>query len=246
MRDTALVTLSHTVFKTSYTYDMATITRLAHDAGALTLWDLSHAAGSVLVDLNDAKADLAVGCTYKYLNGGPGSPAFLYVRSDLQETLQNPMQGWMGQTGMFDFGLDYRPAPGLQRFLTGTPPVMSMSAIEPGVDLLLEAGMERLRAKSIRQSEYLIALWEQELASLGFVLNSPRDVTRRGSAYFAGPCRRLAHRSSVDPRQKRAARLPQTGQHPHRHRPHLQLVRRYLRGRGADEADRGREHFREV
>ena len=184
--ETALVTLSHTVFKTSYTYDMATITRMAHDAGALTLWDLSHAAGSVLVDLNDARADLAVGCTYKYLNGGPGAPAFLYVRRDLQETLQNPMQGWMGQTGMFDFGLDYQPAPGLQRFLTGTPPMMSVSAIEPGVDLLLEAGMERLRAKSIRQSEYLIALWEQELASLGFVLNSPRDVTQRGSHISLG------------------------------------------------------------
>ena len=184
--DTALVTLSHTVFKTSYTYDMTDITRLAHDAGALTLWDLSHAAGSVLVDLNDAKADLAVGCTYKYLNGGPGAPAFLYVRSDLQETLQNPMQGWMGQTGMFDFGLDYQPAPGLQRFLTGTAPMMSVSAIEPGVDLLLEAGMERLRAKSIRQSEYLVALWEQELAPLGFVLNSSRDVTQRGSHISLG------------------------------------------------------------
>ena len=184
--DTALVTLSHTVFKTSYTYDMAIVTRLAHDAGAMTLWDLSHAAGSVWVDLNGAKADLAVGCTYKYLNGGPGAPAFLYVRSDLQETLQNPMQGWMGQTGMFDFGLDYQPAPGLQRFLTGTAPMISISAIEPGVDLLLEAGMDRLRAKSIRQSEYLITLWEQELASLGFVLNSPRDVTQRGSHISLG------------------------------------------------------------
>jgi kynureninase len=120
--DTALVTLSHTVFKTSYTYDMAAITRLAHAAGALTLWDLSHAAGSVLVDLNSAKADLAVGCTYKYLNGGPGAPAFLYVRSDLQDVLQNPMQGWMGQASMFDFGLNYEAAPGIQRFLTGTAP----------------------------------------------------------------------------------------------------------------------------
>ncbi len=160
--------------------------RLAHKAGALTLWDLSHAAGSVLVDLNDAAADLAVGCTYKYLNGGPGAPAFLYVRRDLQETLQNPIQGWMGQAGMFDFGLDYEAAPGIQRFLTGTAPMMSVSAIEPGVDLLLEAGMERLRSKSMAQSEYLIALWEQELAPHGFVLNSPRDVARRGSHISLG------------------------------------------------------------
>jgi len=179
--DTALVTLSHTVFKSSYTYDMARINRLAHDAGALTLWDLSHAAGSVLVDLNGSDADLAVGCTYKYLNGGPGSPAFLYVREGLQGELRNPIQGWMGQANMFDFGLAYAPAPGLQSFLTGTPAVLSTGAMEPGVDLLLEAGMERLRAKSVQQSEYLIMLWDALLAPLGFTLNSPRDPAQRGS-----------------------------------------------------------------
>lgn len=184
--DTALVTLSHTVFKSAYTYDMAAITALAHSAGAYVLWDLSHAAGSVLCDLNGANADLAVGCTYKYLNGGPGAPAFLYVRQDLQDQLANPLAGWMGQANLFNFGPTYEPAPGLQHFLTGTPPVLSTLAIEPGVDLLLAAGMERIRAKSVQQTDYLVTLWEQELAPLGFALNSPRDSQWRGSHISLG------------------------------------------------------------
>ncbi|MFZ4659525.1 MAG: kynureninase [Caldilineaceae bacterium] len=184
--DTALVTLSHTVFKSAYTYDMAAITALAHNAGAYVLWDLSHAAGSVQCDLTGANADLAVGCTYKYLNGGPGAPAFLYVRQELQDKLTNPIAGWMGQANMFNFGLSYEPAPGLQHFLTGTPPVLSTLAIEPGVDLMLAAGMDRIRTKSVQQTEYLIALWEQELAPLGFALNSPRDSQWRGSHISLG------------------------------------------------------------
>lgn len=183
---TALVTLSHTVFKSAYTYDMAALTRLAHDAGALTLWDLSHSAGSVLVDLNGSGADLAVGCCYKYLNGGPGAPAFLYVREDLQEELRNPIQGWMGADRMFDFGLTYAPAPGLTRFLSGTPPILSTAAIEPGVDLLREAGMEAVRAKSVAQTEFFIELWQQGLAPLGFSLRSPREAARRGSHVTLG------------------------------------------------------------
>ena len=114
--DTALVTLSHTVFKSAYTYDMAAVTELAHCKGALILWDLSHAAGSVIVDLRRAHTDLAIGCTYKYLNGGPGAPAFLYVRRDLQELLRNPIQGWMGQANMFDFGIKYERVQGLGHF----------------------------------------------------------------------------------------------------------------------------------
>lgn len=184
--ETALVSLTHTVFKSAYTYDMAAITRLAHQVGALTLWDLSHAAGSVAVDLNGSGADLAVGCTYKYLNGGPGSPAFLYVRHDLQGGLSNPVQGWMGQANMFDFGLDYAPAPGIQRFLTGTPPILSTAGIEPGVDLLLEAGMEALRAKSVQQTEFLIQLWQTQLQPWGFTLNSPPDAAWRGSHVSLG------------------------------------------------------------
>ncbi|MBO0779028.1 MAG: kynureninase [Ktedonobacteraceae bacterium] len=182
----ALVTLSHTVFKSGYTYDLAAITEAAHATGALVLWDLSHSAGSVPVDLRAAQADLAIGCTYKYMNGGPGAPAFLYVRRDLQEQLHNPITGWMGQNNLFGFDLEYQPASGLRRFLTGTPPVVSLSLIESGVDLLLEAGLDRLRAKSEQQSAYLVELWETVLEPLGFTLNSPRDVRQRGSHISLG------------------------------------------------------------
>jgi kynureninase len=184
--DTALVSLSHTVFKSAYTYDMAAITALVHEAGALALWDLSHSAGAVPVELNAAEADLAVGCTYKYLNGGPGAQAFLYVRRELQDSLRNPIAGWFSQAAPFDFGLDYQPASGLRRMLTGTPPVLSLAAIEPGVDLLLEAGMDHVRAKSVQQTEYLIALYENHLQPLGFQLNSPREATWRGSHVSIG------------------------------------------------------------
>ncbi len=184
--DTALVSLSHTVFKSAYTYDMAAITAHAHKVGALTLWDLSHSAGSVIVELNQANADLAVGCTYKYLNGGPGAPAFLYVCKDLQDELTNPISGWFGQKNAFAFGLDYEPASGIRRFLTGTPSILSIAPIEIGVDLLLEAGMDRLRAKSVRQTEYLIELWREWLAPLGFTMNSPADPAWRGSHVSLG------------------------------------------------------------
>ena len=184
--DVALVTLSHTVFKSGYMYDMQAVTAAVHDAGALMLWDLSHSVGSVPVDLNGAQVDLAIGCTYKYLNGGPGAPAFLYIRRDLQERLTNPIAGWMGQKNLFNFEPTYRPATGLRGFLTGTPPILSLSLIEAGVDLLLEAGMDSLRAKSIQQSEYLIALWQAVLEPLGFTLNSPRQIEQRGSHLSLG------------------------------------------------------------
>ncbi len=183
---TALLTLTHTTFKSGYVYDMPAVTELAHQAGALMLWDLSHSVGAMPLDLNAAGVDLAVGCTYKYLNGGPGAPAFLFVRRELQAELLNPMWGWFGQQGQFDFGLDYRPGPGLQRFLVGTPPMLSTAAIEPAVELVLEAGLDRLRAKSVQQTEYLIALWEELLAPLGVALNSPRDSARRGSHVSLG------------------------------------------------------------
>ncbi len=183
---TALLTLTHTAFKSGFVYDMPALTAAAHQAGALVLWDLSHSVGALPVDLNSCGVDLAVGCTYKYLNGGPGAPAFLYVRRDLQDTLLNPIWGWFGQQGQFDMGLDYAPAPGLGRFLVGTPSMLSLAAIEPAVDLLLEAGLDRLRAKSVAQTEYLIALWESELAPLGFTLNSPRNPARRGSHVSLG------------------------------------------------------------
>lgn len=182
----ALVTLSHTCFKSAYTYDMPAINAAAQTAGAYTLWDLSHSAGSVPTALHDWRADLAVGCSYKYLNGGPGAPAFLYVRDELQHRLHNPLAGWMSQQNLFDFGLEYTQTPGIRGFLTGTPPVISLAAIEPGIDLLLEAGMARLRGKSLAQTGYLIDLWEQKLAPLGYTLNTPRDIARRGSHVSLG------------------------------------------------------------
>lgn len=180
-QDTALVTLSHVAFKSGYMYDAAEIARRAHAAGALVLWDLSHSAGAVPVALDEWRADLAIGCTYKYLNGGPGAPAFLYVRRGLQDKALSPIWGWFGDKKPFAFDLDYVPAGGIQRFLCGTPPVLSMLAVEPGVDLLLEAGIERLRRKSMALSSYLIDLFDTALAPLGFTLGSPRLVESRGS-----------------------------------------------------------------
>ncbi len=179
--DTALVSLTHVAFKSAFMYDLAAVTRQAHQAGALTLWDLSHSAGAVPVDLNGANVDLAVGCTYKYLNGGPGAPAFLYVRKDLQNQLMQPMWGWFAAENPFAFDLDYTPAQGIARYRVGTPPMLSMKAIEPAIDILLEAGMERLRAKSLRQTEYLIFLAEQWLTPLGFTIGTPRQPQIRGS-----------------------------------------------------------------
>jgi kynureninase len=179
--DTALVSLTHVAFKSAYMYDMARVTELAHQAGALMLWDLSHSVGAVPVDLNGCDVDLAVGCTYKYLNGGPGSPAFLYVRRDLQEQLSQPMWGWFASENPFSFELDFSPASDISRFRVGAPFILSMKALEPAIDILLEATIERLRAKSIKQTEYLIYLAEQWLTPLGFTLGSPRQAELRGS-----------------------------------------------------------------
>jgi kynureninase len=184
--DTALVSLSHTAFKSGYIYDMSAITELAHAAGALMMWDLCHSVGAMPLAINECNVDLVVGCTYKYLNGGPGSPAFLFVRQDLQDQLASPIWGWFGQKKQFDMTLAYEPAPGLNRFLAGTPSMLSLAAVEPGVDLLLEAGLDRLREKSVKQTEYLIGLWETELKPLGVTLNSPREAGRRGSHVSLG------------------------------------------------------------
>lgn len=183
---TGLLSLTHTVYKSGYVYDMAALTQAAHKAGALTLWDLSHSAGSVPIFLNKSKADLAVGCCYKYLNGGPGAPAFLYVSRALQTKLRNPISGWFGQKDMFAFDLDYEPEPNIRRFLAGTPTMLSLAAIEPGVDMILEAGMDAIRAKSVSQTEYFITLFDRHLAPLGFRLNTPRDPARRGSHVSIG------------------------------------------------------------
>lgn len=179
--DTALVSFSHVVFKSAFMYDMERVTAMAHEHGALTLWDLSHSIGSVPVELNRAGADLAVGCTYKYLNGGPGSPAFLYVRKDLQDQLTSPLQGWFGEENPFDFGLEYRPAKGIRRFLAGTPPILSMVPVERTLEMMIGAGIHQIREKSIALSEYLVGLVVHELTTLGFSVGVPVDVKRRGS-----------------------------------------------------------------
>jgi kynureninase len=179
--NTALVTLSHVVFKSGYMYDMQRITDLAHRKGALVLWDLSHSAGSVPVTLDDCNADLAIGCTYKYLNGGPGSPAFLYVNKAIQDKLSSPIWGWWGQKSPFDFGLDYEPASGAQRFLVGTQPMISFLIMEAALTPILEAGMDALRLKSILMTDYASFLTDTWLAPLGFALGSPRDPAQRGS-----------------------------------------------------------------
>ena len=180
-KDTALVSLTHVAFKSAFMYDMAQVTDLAHQSGALMLWDLSHSVGAVPVELNACNVDLAVGCTYKYLNGGPGAPAFLYVRRDLQEQLSQPMWGWFAAQNPFAFELDFTPASDISRFRVGTPPMLSMMAVEPAIEITLEASMEKLRAKSIVQTEYLIYLADQWLTELGFSLGSPRQADMRGS-----------------------------------------------------------------
>ena len=177
----ALVTFSHINYRSAAIADMAGITRLAHDAGALILWDLSHAVGSVPLDLEVDGVDLAVGCTYKYLNAGPGAPAFLYIRKELQPRMRNPIQGWMGQRDQFAMGQGYDPQPDLRAWLTGTPTILALAAIDEGVALLVEAGIERVRAKSSALTEYAIELHDALLAPLGFSVGSPRESAVRGS-----------------------------------------------------------------
>jgi kynureninase len=160
---------------------MERVTSWAHRAGALVLWDLSHSVGAMPLALNAWDVDLAVGCTYKYLNGGPGSPAFLYVRRDLQRELMQPIWGWFAAREPFAFATDFEPAADIDRFRAGTPPMLSMKALEPALDLVLEAGLDQVRAKSELQTTYVIYLADQWLAPLGFASGSPRDVARRGS-----------------------------------------------------------------
>jgi kynureninase len=177
----ALVTLSHVSYRSAAIADMAAITGLAHAAGALTLWDLSHSAGSIEVDLEAAGADLAVGCTYKYLNGGPGAPAWLYVRERLQGELRNPIQGWFGQRDQFAMGQGYDPEPGIRSWLVGTPGILGLAAAEAGIRLVAEAGIPPIRAKGVALTEYAIALVDGRLGRLGFGVGSPREAVRRGA-----------------------------------------------------------------
>ena len=185
--DTAVVTITHVDYRSAAVHDMHAINDAAHAAGALTVWDLSHSAGALELDLNGSGCDLAVGCGYKYLNGGPGAPAFIYVADQLQGELANPLQGWMGHADPFAFVDDYRPVRGINRFLTGTPPILAMAALDAGIGTFEGIAMGDVEAKSRRLSQLFI---EEVEARCGdeVRLASPRDPAQRGShVVFAHP-----------------------------------------------------------
>lgn len=186
----AVLMLTHVNYRNGRMHDMAALTHAAHEAGALALWDLAHSAGAVPVDLHAARADFAVGCGYKYLNGGPGAPAFVWVHPDHADRFWQPLAGWMGHASPFEFTPGYRPAAGISRYLAGTPPVLSLAALECGVDTVLAAeaygGMAALRAKSLALTRWFAELVEARCPQLTRV--SPRDDATRGSQVcFAHP-----------------------------------------------------------
>ncbi|HEX8025302.1 MAG TPA: kynureninase [Candidatus Limnocylindrales bacterium] len=179
--EVALVLLSAVNYRSAAIADIAAVTSAARDAGALVLWDLSHAAGSIPVELGANRVDLAVGCTYKYLNGGPGSPAFLCVRRELQAELRPPIQGWFAQRDQFEMGPAFDRRPGIGGWLVGTPGIVALAVAEAGIALAAEAGIDRIRAKGIVLTEYAIELHDAWLARLDCSLGSPRDPRRRGA-----------------------------------------------------------------
>lgn len=177
---TALVLLSHVAYRSAHLADVEVLTRITHDAGALILWDLSHSAGAVPIALDRWGVDLAVGCSYKYLNGGPGAPAFGYVAARHQDELVQPIQGWIGNTDPFLMGPDYLPAPGIRRFLSGTPPVVAMQPLRDMLALIEEVGIDAVRAKSVALTSYAVDLADAWLTPYGVRLASPRDPAHRG------------------------------------------------------------------
>ena len=179
--DVAVLMLTHVDYRTGRMWDMRRVTALARSAGVVTIWDLSHSAGAVPVDLSDAAPDFAVGCGYKYLNGGPGAPAFLYVAKRHLDHLAMPLTGWLGHAKPFAFETHFRPADGIARTRVGTPPILSLAPLEVGVDIVAEATMKALRAKSVQQTDLLMAVVAQELRELGVETVSPADAASRGS-----------------------------------------------------------------
>ncbi|MFI5286157.1 MAG: kynureninase [Candidatus Dormibacteria bacterium] len=179
--DTALLLLTEVDFRTGERHDMGALTEAAHAAGALVLWDLSHSAGAVEIQLNRHNVDLAVGCGYKYLNGGPGSPAYLYVAAALQDELRNPIQGWLGHDDPFLFDTEYRRAPGIRGWMSGSPPVLAIGALGVGVDIQLEAGAQAVGKKAATLTEVFIRLARARLDALGFDVATPESPDRRGA-----------------------------------------------------------------
>ena len=174
--DTALLLLTEVDFRTGERHDVGALTEAAHTAGALVLWDLSHSAGAVEIQLNRHNVDLAVGCGYKYLNGGPGSPAYLYVATALQDELRNPIQGWLGHDNPFLFDSEYRRAPGMRGWMSGSPPVLAIGALGVGVDIQLEAGAHAVGEKAAMLTEVFIRRAHARLDAVGFDVATP-DVT---------------------------------------------------------------------
>ncbi|MCZ8393404.1 kynureninase [Achromobacter xylosoxidans] len=179
--DVAVVLLSHVNYRSGQMHDMAAVTRQAHGRGALVIWDLAHAAGAVPVDLNGADADYAVGCTYKYLNGGPGSPAFIWVAPRHIPDFWQPLSGWWGHQRPFDMTVAYEPAGGIRRYLCGTQPIVSLAMVECGLDVAREADMAEVRKKSLALADLFIALVEERCAGHPLTLVTPRDHAQRGS-----------------------------------------------------------------
>jgi kynureninase len=179
--DVAVVSLTHVHYKSGLRHDMAGITARAHEKGALMLWDLCHTAGAIQCDLNGVDADLAVGCGYKYLNGGPGAPSFVFVAKRHQADIFNPLTGWLGHAQPFAFTDDFQPAPGIRRQIAGTPSVLGLAALECGVDVFMDADMAQLEAKSARLCDLFVELVEDRCAGHGLALASPRDAKVRGS-----------------------------------------------------------------
>ena len=183
--EVAVLMLTHVNYRTGAIHDMASVTRAAHQAGILAVWGLAHSAGAVPGDLSGAQADFAVGCSYKYLNGGPGAPAFVWAHPRHASRFWQPLAGWWGHAAPFEFTPDYRPAPGITRFLCGIQPILSLTALDCGLDTVLAAeplgGMPALRAKSLALSELFIALVEARCAGHGLKLATPREHAQRGS-----------------------------------------------------------------
>jgi kynureninase len=178
---TALVSFSHVSYRSAFVADMAAVTRAAHEAGALMLWDLSHSVGSVPVALDADGADLAVGCTYKYLNGGPGAPAFMYVRRELLPEVGQPIWGWLGRRDPFEMAPGYESAADARRLLSGTPPVLGLAAVQQGAGIVSRAGIDRIREKGIALTELAIAIVDSRLADFGVSVASPRQASCRGA-----------------------------------------------------------------
>ena len=179
--DVAVLMLTHVNYKSGEMLDMAALTELAHARGALTVWDLCHSAGAVPVALNASKADYAIGCTYKYLNGGPGSPAFVWVAPALRDAFWQPLSGWWGHAAPFAMDPQYRPVDGVRRFLCGTQPITSMAMVECGLDIFAQTDMSALRTKSLQLTDLFIALVEERCRHHPLTLVTPREHARRGS-----------------------------------------------------------------